>query len=520
MKNTIKLVSVILLAIVAAFGVSAVEITDFSQITDMEGIYELVSDITIPSDFTPIGSESEPFAGTLDGKGHKVTGSYSSIFGYTRAATIKNINIENAKLEADTVFGGITAVAGERTKIYNCSFEGDVTVDNDGTYVIGGGIAGVIEKYASVENCYSDVTLSVTERPYALSFGGIAGENDGRISYCYTDGFISSDSDKYRVCLGGMAGKNRDNGFIIGCFNNAAVSGKVTAEASQIFAGGIAGVNSESCYIERCGNTGKITGEGYLVYPAYTGGIVGLNINGAVKIVKNTAVITTVRAIAGGIAGMNLSNGAHAYINDTLNSGAVIKHDSVVGGITALNSVIEKNGTTVYVRYALNLNSNKAVAENQGETAEIYNMGESDGVSTAVTADGLKTDGIPSLENHDKIWVNNTEISALPDMLVVGDERKAQLIASNIGDGGDVAYYLYSPDASGYAKAFTAVYFNGSRYLSMDYVEKAPTEMYARLKATDIPEGTTRIKFIAFAETFGASFKPAEVLSTEIAYTK
>ena len=76
--------------------------------------------------------------------------------------------------------------------------------------------------------------------------------------------------------------------------------------------------------------------------------------------------------------------------------------------------------------------------------------------STAVTADGLKTDGIPSLENHDKIWVNNTEISALPDMLVVGDERKAQLIASNIGDGGDVAYYLYSPDASGYAKAFTA----------------------------------------------------------------
>ena len=36
MKNTIKLVSVILLAIAAAFGVSAVEITDFSQITDME----------------------------------------------------------------------------------------------------------------------------------------------------------------------------------------------------------------------------------------------------------------------------------------------------------------------------------------------------------------------------------------------------------------------------------------------------------------------------------------------------
>lgn len=34
MKITIKLVSVILLAIVAAFGVSAVEITDFSQLKD------------------------------------------------------------------------------------------------------------------------------------------------------------------------------------------------------------------------------------------------------------------------------------------------------------------------------------------------------------------------------------------------------------------------------------------------------------------------------------------------------
>ena len=116
--------------------------------------------------------------------------------------------------------------------------------------------------------------------------------------------------------------------------------------------------------------------------------------------------------------------------------------------------------------------------------------------------------------------MNNTEISALPDMLVVRDKSKAQLIVSNAGDNGEIAYFLYSPDALGYAKAFAAVYYNGSRYISMDYIEKAPSEMYAKLKASNIPEGTTRIKFMAFAEVFGKAFKPSEVVTAEIEYNK
>ena len=54
----------------------------------------------------------------------------------------------------------------------------------------------------------------------------------------------------------------------------------------------------------------------------------------------------------------------------------------------------------------------------------------------------------------------------------------------------------------------------------MDYVEKTPYEMYARLKASEIPDDTTRIKFIAFAEAFGTAFKPSEVVSAETEYKK
>ena len=500
------------------FTVSAVNISDLSQITDMEGTYELTEDVVLGENFISIGTKDEPFKGKLDGNGHTVTGTYSSIFGYTYCAEIKNINVVNANLKSDMLFGGIAAVAGDRTEIQNCTFEGSVTVDEDGMYAIGGGIAGINK--GEIENCFTDVKLNVIKRPYVLSFGGVAGENDGYILYCMSDGVISSDSDKYKVNLGGIAGENNGNGFIDGCFNEANVSGKIISEASQLFIGGIAGVNHESCYIDRCANLAEISGKGIGIYPAYVGGVIGLNANGAVDTVKNTAVIRPVRSFAGGIAGMNISNGAFAYINDSYNTGEIIKHDSITGGITAVNSTVSKNETTAYIRYALNLTSDKAVAKNNAETDEIYNIGAEDGASVSVTAADLKENGIPSLEKHDKIWVNNTEISALPDMLVVRDRSKAQLIVSNTGDDGDIAYYLYSPDASGYAKAFAAVYYNGSRYVSMDYVEKTPYEMYARLKASDIPDGTTRIKFIAFAEAFGTAFKPSEVVSAETEYKK
>lgn len=517
MKTIKGFLTGIVLMYVLAFSICAVEISDFSQITDMNGTYELTGDVTLASEFSPIGSESQPFTGSFDGKGHKVSGSYSSIFAYTDGARIKNITVENASLSADCYFGGIVAYAEGKTVVENCTFNGTATADTDGLFAIGGGIAGFVAKDGIIRNCGAAVTLTVSEIPYELTFGGVAGVNEGNVKYCYSGGTLTASSDKYKVSIGGISGMN--SGFITGCFNEADIDGSITKEASQMFAGGITGVN-QGGFIERAGNLGNVSGNGYSVYPAYAGGIAGMNLNGKIDTAKNSAGISALHSFAGGIAGFNLGHKAEAGITDALNMGDVSGLDSIMGGIVSVSTVTAEDGSGALIEYALNLNSNKAAAKNQGKTSEIYNMGEADGVSAAVTADGLKKDGIPSLENHDKIWVNNTEISALPDMLVAGDENKAQLIASNTGDGGDVAYYLYSPDASGYAKAFTAVYFNGSRYLSMDYVEKAPTEMYARLKAANIPNGTTRIKFIAFAETFGASFKPAEVVSTEIAYTK
>lgn len=517
MRITTRFMAVLLTAFVLMLCVYAVEITDFSQITDMNGVYELAADATIPSDFSPIGTESAPFRGSLDGKGFSVTGSYSSIFGYTNGAKIRNINVTGAVLVSDTYFGGIVSIADGKTVIENCTFSGGVTVNTNDMYAIGGGIAGLVQKNVQINNCTSYVTLSVTNKPYMLSFGGIAGENKGSISVCTSIGGIIAASDKYKINLGGIAGEN--SGSITGCVNKAEIGGSVANDAAILYAGGIAGFNNEGDIV-RAVNLGNISGEGLSIYPVYIGGIAGMNQNGSIDTAKNTAVLSITRSFAGGIAGFNFGNKTSATIKDVLNAGDIIKSDSVAGGIVSVSAQTEERGSYALIKYALNLSADKAVAVYSGEAFEIYNMGEADGVSNAVTIENMKTDGIPELETHKDFWVNNTEISALPDLLVAGDASKAQIIPSGKGDTGDVAYYLYSPDSSGYAKAFAAVYYNGSRYISMDYIEKTPTETYARLKASDIPEGTTRIKFIAFAKNFGETFKPAMVINAEIEYTK
>lgn len=496
----------------------AVEISDFSEITDLGGSYELAGDVVIDESFSPVGSENQPFTGTFDGKGHTVSGgSYSSIFAVTNGAEIKNLNVTGVTVVSGSAFGGIAGKAKGGTVIENCFFDGILSVETEGMYGIGGGIAGIVEKRASVINCGAKVTLTVSKKPYLLSVGGIAGQNSGTVKLCMSEGTLSATSDKYRVNLGGIAGENM--GYIEGCFNNAAITGSVGVHSAVISAGGIAGYNNEGT-IERTANLAQISGVGMSLYPAYIGGITGMNVNGTVDISKNGSRLNSEKSFAGGIAGFNLGHKGLSRITDVLNTGLIFKNDSITGGITAVNSETSEENSKASVQYALNLAESKSVSKNGGDAGFVYSTGETDGISQKVTEDELKENGIQTLEQHEGFWVNNTVISALPDLLVVSDTEKSQLVVSNMGDDGRIAYYLYSPEGVSLAKSFTAAFYEGTRYIGMSYVEATPTETYARLIADKIPENTTRIKFIAFAGTLGTFLKPAEVKSVEIAYSK
>ena len=512
-----RLTFILALIFCLVLSAGAIEISDFSEITDMSESYELMGDVVIDEDFSPIGSEKAPFTGTFDGKGHTVSGgSYSSIFAFTNGAEIRNLNVVDVTVTSDSVFGGIVGKASGSTVIENCNFSGSLSVQTGGTYGIGGGIAGIVGKNATVVNCGANVTLAVSIKPYLLNVGGIAGQNFGTVKMCVAEGSLSAVSDKYRINLGGIVGENK--GVIEGCFNNVAVTGSISTHSATISVGGIAGANNEGV-IERTANLALVSGTGINLYPAYIGGITGINVNGKVDVSKNISNLTAEKTFAGGIAGFNLGHKDKAQISDVLNSGEIAKNDSITGGITAQSSSTSEENSSAAVKYALNISDSKAINKNGDEADYLYSTGTSDGISEEVTEDELKADGIEALEEHRGYWVNNIAVSALPDLLVVSDTSTPELIVSNSGDEG-VAYYLYSPSGMTYARSFTAVYYAGTKYLDMAYIESTPTEAYARLIADEIPDGTTRIKFIAFSGTFDTYFKPAEVKSVEIAYSK
>ena len=70
---------------------------------DLGGSYVLANDISLSGEWLPVGTEEEPFTGTLDGAGHTIKGlSITSgddnvgFFGFTEGATISNVRFTDA----------------------------------------------------------------------------------------------------------------------------------------------------------------------------------------------------------------------------------------------------------------------------------------------------------------------------------------------------------------------------------------------------------------------------------------
>lgn len=183
----------------------------------------LEKDIALSCDknnhFTPIGINS-PFAGTFDGKGHKISnlyvdradkaGLFASIFG----ASIQNLTVEGTVV-------------------------GPSSNDSDPTGV--GGIVGYSTSQILIENCVSNVNVSSS----CENTGGICGyvnDADSVIRNCVNIGEIKSNSDK----TGGISG---NPGIVYNCANFGAVSG-----GSNV--AGIAG-NTEKD-VSLCYNAGPI----------------------------------------------------------------------------------------------------------------------------------------------------------------------------------------------------------------------------------------------------------------------
>ena len=146
-----------------------IQITSLSDITDMDGKYQLTADVS------GLSSSLEEFKGTLDGGLHKIIGSSAPLFASTDGAIIRNIIFEDVNIssgDGDGDAGAVTCKAKGATRIYNCgilptSVERDDKGNITGFYgssVSGsryvGSLVGFLDGYSRVINCYSFATVN------------------------------------------------------------------------------------------------------------------------------------------------------------------------------------------------------------------------------------------------------------------------------------------------------------------------------------------------------------------------
>ena len=152
---------------IAIYDNTLVVITSGDEITNMNGNYKIGDSFT-PSD-DPIGTEWNPFTGTLDGNFIEFELSHP-LFSYVNGAVIKNLKISNASISTSSHAGAIANVAKGDSRIYNCGVL-DGSVGGGGCV---GGIVGLLDGSSRVINCYSYATITGGSH-----VGGIVGYNNG-----------------------------------------------------------------------------------------------------------------------------------------------------------------------------------------------------------------------------------------------------------------------------------------------------------------------------------------------------
>ncbi len=157
-----------------------------------------------------------------------------------------------------------------------------------GLFVTGGSSAtGGLFRHVQIEGIVRDLNVRGTVCPdtNAEYFGGIVGENSGRIINCSFSGSVSGRSN-----IGGIAGLNTDTGEISGCRSLAAVVG-------EHYTGGIAGRNMGSIY--NCTNLGPVN----TTNPEMSGGELEIDWE-HINSVENLSAHTDTGGIAGFSEGM------------------------------------------------------------------------------------------------------------------------------------------------------------------------------------------------------------------------
>ena len=237
--------------------------------------------------WTPIGTESHPFAASFDGQGHVVTlniagedaGAYAGLFGCAKGASISNVVVAGS-VAGGSYVGGVCAYASDSTTIQSCGNEASIAAaytlpESTASYKDhpAGGIVGYLGASSCVRNCYNRAAVSAPAQ-----VGGIAGyavsedeygleDHLTTIAACYNAGTISMTQEQ-GTYIGGILGSARNAAYsqtqqnqgmhVSACYNAGYV--QVPAGCTNGLWGAIQGSGSSAGYSAACSGCSYLTG--------------------------------------------------------------------------------------------------------------------------------------------------------------------------------------------------------------------------------------------------------------------
>ncbi len=219
-------------------------VNDADASNDFAGEYfSVTSDITLPADFTPIGTETE-FKGHFDGKNHTIAlqinydGAYCGLFARVTDGSIQNLRTVGSVVGSKSIAGALVGYA-KNTEISNCANAASV----EGKTKVGGLVGEAFE--GTIERSFNMGAVSTQDNPTDYDYRGIGGlvgfVNNVTINSCYNAGTVSCANDFYYA--GGLVGNASNATSMKYCYN----VGSVTAPQ----AGAVIGMQTD-CTIEYC----------------------------------------------------------------------------------------------------------------------------------------------------------------------------------------------------------------------------------------------------------------------------
>lgn len=279
---------------------------------DLSANYVLMNDLDASKaslNFEPIGSETYPFTGNLEGQGYKIIGLRihwpdRRLVGLFKVLNgrVMRLGLENITVTGTSDIGGVAAI-------------------NNGV----------------IQDTY--LTGSIMGNGHRI--GGLVGLNRGSVMHSYTEGHVAG--ERY---IGGLVGMNSEKRLpvsISNTYSNANVEGeksvgglvgcnlgeiKISYAAGEVNGdkriGGLVGWNLSD--IEKTFAVGDVTGTGYS-----TGGLVGQN-EGKIGESFSTSYVSGYRQV-GGVIGDNWDG----LISDSFYRGPLVTGDDKVGGLVGDN---------------------------------------------------------------------------------------------------------------------------------------------------------------------------------------